>query len=795
MMVGTRSEGRFQAQPHILGGKSVQEYSPESESSDDDDEEIPHTSPPKSRIDPSIRSLDHRRKWSPQLDDDPSLQVGQFKRRKLGPAPYITREPPPNPVGVMLTRKGSRHSSPEDTDSSLEDTFPYPHDINSSPEDTVPIGLVSSVNAALKENTHGEIQQDIAPPSQQLDGRLSLQEEDTLVGSDHENIDVQGLNDQRESVTPGHNGTSSTPVSDHKDGQEPDDVSENEDNVQNNPKEGENLDIWDVPVSPEQPRSSKRQGPAHSLREASLRGGRIEVHIPLRRSEQTQFSQLSQARVAEQPQPSAEADHTTSPALIQPDTEVEIQQEELEDVEGDNAVEHIAGFLEDEENISDIDLSAEESFTQDVANFRTCHPEGYKDSETFDGPPEHDDVITHIDSSSLKLALRLMGNNAWAGLGSSLYRQSFRMESADTEPIRTLLQFLGKLDRLYVAAPKAPEIMGQNKFLNEYSDILGYYFSEINHVLEHLQERLRGGSNRSRINDDTSEQDKMSKEVVSLAIPMLFHVLASAWNLGGDDWGQTAFTISTVELLMRTLGWIELLYRPLLRGLKQTPVDEPDDEPDDEPAYQKRDRQTKSERREELDELLQTLRGAIEVAPEELEKEEQRRKRVHQGHQHKLERQEEIKAQWKREEEERKKAIEEQQWRSLMSIRGVHRPLSESSVPPSSVRSSSSRPVSTRLSSGVQSQAPQSPQSADDWSLEEKTFLFKKIQESYPDLLDLDDVRWSLNRTLAETEAKAEELLGLMLEAVHPEQAAAERHAHIQEVMQAYRRNWGHDVN
>ncbi|OTA59556.1 hypothetical protein K449DRAFT_384888 [Hypoxylon sp. EC38] len=780
MMVGASSGTRFQPQAHIPGGKSIQEPSPESESSDDDDEGIPNTSPPKSRINPSIRSLDHRRNRRLQLDHDPSLQVGQSKRRKLGPAAYLTGARPyptpaassiAHPTGTTISRKRSR---------------------DSSPEDAVPTGLVSSVNAALKKNIQEGIQQDTAPASQQLNDGLSLQEkEDILIESDHENIDVQGANNQRESITPGHDGTLSTPIGDNEDGQGPGDIPEKENNIQNNPTEGEDLDIWDVPVSPEQPRSSRQQGPAHSLREASLRGGRIEVHIPLRRSEQTQPFQLSQAQVAEQPQPSTEADHSTSLGLVQLDDEVEPEQEELEDVEDDNAVEHVDGFVTDDENISDIDLSNEESFTQDVANFRARHPGGYKDGETFDGPPEHDDIIAHIDSSSLKLALRLMGNNAWAGLGSSWCRQSFQMESANTEPVRNLLQFLGKLDRLYAATPKAPEIVDQNKFLNEYSDVLGYYSSKIKLALQHLRERLKEGSNRSRINDDTSEYGEMSKEVISLAIPMLFHVLASAWNLGGDNWRQTSFTISTVELLMRTLGWIEVLYRPLLRGLKQKPVDEPDDEP----AYRKRDRQMKSEKREELDELLQNLRGSIEVAPEELEKEEKRRKQVYQGHQQNLERQEEIKAQWKRDEEDRMRSIEEQQWRSLMSIRGIHRPLSESSLPPSSVRSSSARPVSSRMSSRVQSQAPQSPQNADDWSLEEKTFLFKKIQESYPDLLDLDDVRWSLNRTLAETEAKAEEILGLMLKAVHPEQTATERNAHIQEVMQAYRRTWGHDVS
>ncbi|KAI0839775.1 hypothetical protein F5Y06DRAFT_264559 [Hypoxylon sp. FL0890] len=763
MMVGTSSGARIQARPHIQDRKSIQEHDSDGESSEDDEEEIPNTSPPKSRIDPSIRSLDHRRNRSLQLDDELSPRIGQSKRRKLGPAAYLRGAPPYpthasssviRPPRITASRKRSR-------------------DLSS--EDAVPVGLVSSVNAALKKKEHGE--------NEQLDGRLSVQGKgDSQPESNRNTADAQGLHD-RESITSGRDRSPSLFVSEQEDEHQSNGVLANDNDAQNNTAENEDLNVWGVPVSPEQPLPSRQRGSARSLRELSFRGGCIEVHIPLRRSGPTQSSQLNQAQAAEQPQPTTEADHIT--------LEVEQAQEEQENVENDNALEHVNGFHMDDDNISDIDLSAEESFAQDVANFRIRYPRGYEDGEIFDGPPEDDDIITHIDSSSLKMALQLMGHSVWAGLGSTMYRQSIGFDSAGTEPVKTLLQLLGKLDRLLVAAPKAPQIMEQNKFLNEYSDVLGYYFSNTRLVLRHLRGRLREGSNRSRINDDTNERGKMLKEVISLAIPMLFHVLASAWNLGGDDWCRTAFTISTVELLTRALGWIELLYRPLLRGLEQTPVDESDDEP----AYQKRDQHVKREKREELDELLQNLRGAIEAAPDELERKEQQRKRMYQGRRQKLERQEEIKAQWKQQEDEKMKSIEEQRWRSLMSIRGIHRPLSESSIPPSSARSSLARRVSSQASSRVQSQAPQSPQNSDDWSLEEKIFLFKKIQESYPDLLDLDDVRWSLNRTLEETEAKAEEFLGLMLEAVHPEQAKAERDAHIREVMQAYRRTWGHGAS
>ncbi|KAI1141537.1 hypothetical protein F5Y05DRAFT_372960 [Hypoxylon sp. FL0543] len=776
MMVGIRSGASIQARPHIPDGESIQEHDFEAESSDDDNEEIPNTSTPKSRVDPSIRSLDHRRGRSLQLADEPSLRILQSKRRKLGSTARLQGALPyPIAASVSITQH------PKSTTSRKRSR-------NSSPEDTVPRGLVSAVNAALKKNGYGASQQHIAAPNAQSNSTLSRQSHGDLQAEfDHETIPAQGPHGHRETATPERDRSPSLFVSEQEDGHQSDGTLASGNDAEEDTARDERPNVWDVPVSPGPPPPSQR-GSARSLRYLSRRGGRVEAHRALRRSKPSRSSPSNQAQATEQRQPTKEADHITSSALTQPDVEVDPQQEEREDCEDEHAMEQFGPSPTDDENISDVDLSAEESFAQDIAHFRVRFPEGYKDGETFDAPPEDDDAVIHIDHSGLKMALRLMGHSAWAGVRSTVYRRSFDFKSADTEPVRTLLELLGKLDRLLGAAPKAPLILEQNKFLNEHSDVLDYYLSNVRLVLRRLRRRLKEGPNRSRPNADTKERNKVSKEVVSLAIPMTFHVLASAWNLGGDDWRRTAFTVSIVELLMRALGWAELLYRPLLRELEQTPVGESVDES----ANWKRAQWVKREKIEELDKHLQNLRGAIESAPDELLREERRRIRAYLGLRHNPERQEEMKDQWKREEEEMMRSVKERQRRSVMSIRGVHTPLSESSIPPSSTRSSLARRASSHISTRAQSQAPQPPQNADDWSLEEKTFLFKEIQVSYPNLLDLDDVRWSLNRTLEETEAKAEEILGLMLEAVHPEQAKAERDAHIEEVMQVYRRTWGH---
>ncbi|KAG4219562.1 hypothetical protein PC116_g31959 [Phytophthora cactorum] len=193
----------------------------------------------------------------------------------------------------------------------------------------------------------------------------------------------------------------------------------------------------------------------------------------------------------------------------------------------------------------------------------------------------------------------------------------------------------------------------------------------------------------------------------------------------------------------------------------------------------------KQEKREELEEILNELKQRVEAGLDRLDREEHRRDVERHALQERVKRQKEDRAQ-RRLEEEGLMAIRERQQRSLLSIRGVHVPLSQSRL------STSTRGSSTQeLPRNEELPQIQASQNANDWSIEEKTFLFKKIQESYPNLSNLDDVRWELNRTLEDTEAMAEELLEKMVEAVLPEQAAVDRKAHVREIMQNYRRGRG----
>ncbi|KAI1801951.1 hypothetical protein F4811DRAFT_531975 [Daldinia bambusicola] len=785
-MVETRSGVRIPAKGPIKDAEQIQQHSsgPSPENIDSDEDEIPCVISPSRSIDPSIRSLDHRRNRNQQSRDDLSLHFSPSKRRKTEPLAtsrdarsYPTRA---SPV-VRLPSKTVTSGKPSRT---------------SSPEDAVPPGLVNSVNAAFKKKGRREHQRHSEPANSQLkDVTTGSQKNETVLESAMISTGVQsnhnekiGLqeplgNDHDSTGISGRGKSSLMPVTDHEEEHKASAGSSNDGVAQHGSGEAQSqADIWDVPMTPVQQPSTRRLDVSASG-ELPARARRIEVHIPQRGSQPAQLSQTGRVHNSEHPGPVLEGDRNASPELGQSELRVSAG-DVLEDAEAGIDSGHIDGLSSDDEDLSDFDFS-ENGFAQDLAKFRARYPRGYKDSEIAQKP--QDDLTTHLDPSGLRKALQLMGHDAWSGKGRKWHERPFYFDYMQPGPVRTLLKLLTKLERLLVAAPKAPLIEEQNKFFDEHNDLLSYYFSKISGIIHHIRKLKPGkkGISRSQRKKEIKKHDQMAKDIASLAIPMLFHVLASAWWLGGGKYGfRASFTISTIELLMRTLGWIGSLYRPLLRAQRQQPdVEEGDEEDgeDEETAPRRKYRSIKRQKREELEGILNELKQVVEASPDMLEKEEDRRNQEYHTRQELLERQEEVKAKLKQDEELRMMAIREQQRRSLLSLRGVHIPLSQSRLS-----------TSTRESSAQELSQIQTRQNANAWSVEEKTYLFKKIQESYPNLLDLDDVRWSLDRTLDDTEAMAEELLGQMLETVRPEQAAVDRNAHVQEIMQNYRRTWGH---
>ncbi|KAI1078084.1 hypothetical protein F5B20DRAFT_549223 [Whalleya microplaca] len=788
MVAATRNGAKAQAQARTQfpASRPTQDHDSDNGSSDESDDGIPNVSPPKPKYDPSLRSLDQRRARKRSLSNDGPTHIAQLKRQKL--SNHATNH---YDFGLYPTPVSSLPAQP-----SAEEVYSH-RSVSSSAENEVPPGLLQMVNATLQHHQPIESQERPDSPGQQLLSEGILQDED------HDEVQVDGENGEQEaeSNSPEHATAGSDEYvpdeeeEEHEEDQEAvaedDDANDaNEvDNIMvaagrdedrhtpsnyeiqhqletplyygNNADAGQEKDdgtqqnIWDVPVSP-----SRQPLPEQPAFTGDLEGlpspqSHIEVHIPQRGPRADTSSEVNQTGNAE-----------VVPRRSRAKDQARLSSEPIDGYDSDNG------------SRSDVDLSAKESFAQDVENFRARHVGRDRNGDAVEGPPEDDDVAIHLPPTHLKKCLDEMKMLAWSGIKGDWQTRSFNFAPPSTTPGRALYSVLVKLERLYMEAPKAPHLIKQNRFLNEYSDILSHYFSQIKLVINYIAtKRLKTrGRNKSSINNDRQKRREVTQDLAWIIIPMLFRVLASAWCLGGDNWRRTSFTRFTAELLTRAISWIERLYRLLITELEK-----------------KRKNQTKkslqeNEKRKKLMEPLKSLIQDLESAPDELEREECLRQLKLEERERSLKRQEEIKAQWKQEEQARLTAIKERKWRSLLSLRGYRVPRAESSIPSSPARASPALPPPATPSSS----SPPRPRTVSQWSLEEQTFLFKRVQESYPKLPHLDGLRWELNKTLEDTEAMAEELLGLMLEAVEPEQAPADRAARIQEIMQDYRSHYNH---
>ncbi|TGJ88184.1 hypothetical protein E0Z10_g599 [Xylaria hypoxylon] len=420
----------------------------------------------------------------------------------------------------------------------------------------------------------------------------------------------------------------------------------------------------------------------------------------------------------------------------------------------------IDGFDSDPGSRSDVDQSAEDSFVHDVNAFNARQTRHYEDDEVFENPVDDDVLAIHLDHEPLKQLCKFLGNASWVGVKGNWQWRYFDYDDAKTRPARALLPLLTKLERIYQNAPKAPNLKEQNKFLREHTDMLRYYFYKIKIVVEHIRsERLEiPERNEATPNTDPRKRKRMTRDLVLYVIPMLAHVLASGWGLGGEKWAKTSFTSATIKLLQPVLGWIMILHRRLLSELDKCPLEE---KPESEPYQQAWRRQ--NDRRQEIGPLVDKLCQVLSAAPDQLVEMEAYAKKELQRRQEQLEREEQLNIEQKAAEEARQASVAERKRRSLLSIRGIHYRLGSPTT--------SSRPSPTLT-----------PRST-EWSIEEQRLLFLRIQASFPTCPDLNNLRWELNKTVAQTVAMTEQIIEKMLTRVLVDYSVEERAAELRRIM------------
>ncbi|KAI1337079.1 hypothetical protein F5Y15DRAFT_170911 [Xylariaceae sp. FL0016] len=439
---------------------------------------------------------------------------------------------------------------------------------------------------------------------------------------------------------------------------------------------------------------------------------------------------------------------------------------------------HDIGDTESDGGFED-DLPAGASFEKDVEFFQAHYFPSPIDAEIFQPPNAEDDLAVHISHEQLRNTCKYMGRKHWLGLKENWHLHSFSIdEEVQTKPGRKFASMLTRLERLLHEVPQAPLLLDQNKFLGTYSDILGYYLLRIGRLINHIRKKhlAKLGSGGSHVNQAHRKRKAMSDELISCIIPKLVHVLARVWSLGGNVWSESLFTNTVIGLLRRLVRWIMLLQGLLVEDLKrrQHIADDNDSLGAGEPL---------SSHKEELEliqqfgTLMQVVYDTVEGAPNKLAAEERNRRRVAKERQRNLRRQEEAEAKLRRTKIAQRREIEKRQQRSLRSLQSYARAFSRTSTP------------HTLPSSSKPSPSPSPWPRCSQWTQEEKKWLIKKIQDSYPEIPKLRDFEWELDKSLEELEAMTEKLLDVMLEAVEPLKTSDERAADLRAMMRRYRRS------
>jgi hypothetical protein len=179
--------------------------------------------------------------------------------------------------------------------------------------------------------------------------------------------------------------------------------------------------------------------------------------------------------------------------------------------------------------------------------------------------------------------------------------------------------------------------------------------------------------------------------------------------------------------------------------------------------YRQRIWHGRNTKRKSIGPLLDELHEVIGAAPDRLAEAELQAKQELERHQQQLRREKQLKVQQKLAEEARLAVVEAPKRRSLRSIRGIHYP---------------------RVSSATSSQpSPSLTPRPPDWSPEEQTLLFSKIQRSFPKLPNINHLRWELNKTVSETVAMTEQILGKIIAATRLDLSAKEQAAELRRIM------------
>ncbi|KAK7932453.1 hypothetical protein PG985_003165 [Apiospora marii] len=444
----------------------------------------------------------------------------------------------------------------------------------------------------------------------------------------------------------------------------------------------------------------------------------------------------------------------------------ESEQADAEDTDIDSEVD-----FEVESNL-DLDcsnLSLHDCLTQDVERFRSREGD-FEDSLLF-GPPDSPSSTTiDLSSRNVEDLRKIIKRKGWVGLGrardaegrpldweSKLNDDWERKLQDDSEPVtavgKVLFHYAEKLGRLIWMAFTAQSQETRNRVFRNHIDFLQYCFSMLENCIAFIHDqRLSFLKIQTPLSQNEEKRREMVEEIAALHIPTIVRLLIKIWDPCSKNDHCGSFDSFAIQLLARVAGWIEHLYGPFIREVREAGGSA-----------------SWFKIREAFETPMKQLRTQLARAPELLEQEEiqevQRQKQLQQ--QLEAQKEEELRAQ--QEEEERIEARRRQNQEVAQFIRaGTDRRFAARrrqnqdvllhQGPPRRKRDASQQLQSPPAATGV---------AETKWLGEEEHVLCDKLISSFafkkPRLPDLKDTATKVGHSQAATVDKARELLPVIL--------------------------------
>lgn len=537
------------------------------------------------------------------------------------------------------------------------------------------------------------------------------------------------------------------------------------------PSEAPHYDIYEVPNSPQMKTAGGRLGASTLSRPSPVR-----PRSPGLRKSRKRFTRAQELELRRRNHGQNQVKEVAIQGLEGEAVEDEPLLPELPRQPQRNAIPPAVDRNEDPNQDSECDLEfssdldAEDdiqtAFANDVQKLGANPDRHEGDSLFFDAAVDDNHITIPLPPKEYLRSSGLMRRLGWTGILQDWETKLLETHQPKTTVGRYLVLYLQKLERCIVVTPQAPRFAEQNRFLHEHSGLLEYSFCKIEEGIEHIRSKSLSFTRRTAHLNRNRKRQNVTWDLVRLVIPLFIRVLGKAWALGGDE---SSFTVSTVQLLTRLVGWVANMYAMLRRELERRPF-----EKEPEPNYRKAVWQKAIDMRNKLRLHLARLRDILEHAPSDLEREEQRQAREKVDRQRKLERQKEIEMELELKAAAKKEAQRAQNLRVVRAIRGG---ATKGGVP------STPTPRVARPPSEVE--APWL-----SWREEEEECLCKKLQQAFeydpPRLPDLATTATVIGHSPRETQDKARDLLSLMLSKAYPERTGREIQSEIQQLMRQW---------